>query len=144
VRTRRLGSVLLLVFALVLGACDDGPTDPQASVRGTYQLQDIDGAALPATLFETVDGELQITSGTMVLRSDNSYVETLELRAVYDDGTTETATNIENGTYSLAGGTVTFTVPASLTTEGYSYSGEVSGRTLSYDAGGAILTFRRQ
>ncbi|HEV2147322.1 MAG TPA: hypothetical protein VGR37_07950 [Longimicrobiaceae bacterium] len=142
-RTHRLGSVLLLVLALVAGACSDGPTDARARVAGTYELQDVNGSSLPATIAVAPEGRLEITSGTMVLRADESYTETVRLRIIFNDGQTETESFIENGTYSMTGGTITFTVPPSLGEEGFSYTGEVSGRTLTYTAQGLTATYRR-
>ncbi|HEX2190378.1 MAG TPA: hypothetical protein VHG51_15830 [Longimicrobiaceae bacterium] len=139
---------LLAVLALVVGlaSCSGGDlsTGPAAQVDGTYALRQFNGANVPATVFQNAEIRVEITSGALVLRQDRSYTETLQLRAFYTDGTTETDAAIENGTYAVSGSTVTFTVPPSTTEQGFSYSGQVEGRFLTYSGGDFSVRYERQ
>lgn len=139
--TRLLATLALVALASCSG---DGPTGTETRIDGTYTLRQANGAAVPTTVAQNEFGRLEITSGTMVLRQDRSYTETLQLRVVYTDGTSETDAAIENGSYEVAGSTVTFTVPSSVAQEGYSYNGQVDGKVLTYSGGGLSVRYERQ
>jgi hypothetical protein len=99
----------LVMAALVLGtgACDSA-TDPEDAIVGTYTLATVNGGSLPATVFQAPDYRLEIVSGTLIVRDNNTWTETATIRET--DGTTiTTETSTVNGTYTLNGSTATFT-----------------------------------
>jgi hypothetical protein len=134
---------ILLAFVLPLAACGDSTGPGEQRVDGTYTLAQVNGQAPPVTLFQSTDGRLEITGGSLVLRSDFSYQETIGLRAVPASGSPVTQDEIENGTYSVVGSSITFTVPASGGNPSFSYSGAISGNTITYTVEGFSLVYRK-
>lgn len=142
--TRRFTLLAVLLLAPFLPGCKgDSPTDPTPKAQGTYTLKTVNATALPAVIFQSADGRIEIISGTTVLRADNSYTETLQARVIYTSGGSETTPLVESGTYSVTGSTVTFTVPANAGEPSFSYTGAVSGRTLTYTYDGLSFTYER-
>ena len=125
--------LLLMVSAFLLVACGgDGPTSPSNNPVGSYSLSQVNGAALPQTYFQNSVGYVEVVSGTLVLRQDGSYTETRNNRAVYITGGTQSSSVVENGTYSITGTQVTFTIPASGGQSALSYTGAISGGAVTY------------
>ena len=131
---------LCLVLLLPLAACgDDGPTDPTQSAVGTYALVQVNGSPVPALLGQFPEGRLDVLSGTLTLRNDKSYTETVNIRVTPTTGVVQTVPITENGTFTVTGSTVQFN-----TSEGDTYSGTLSGNTLEYNVDGLTATFRKQ
>ena len=116
---RRLA--LALVAVVGLAACGGGgatapvaeppvvpvtpPTPPEV---GTYALQSMDGASVPAVYFLGADFRFDVTAGSVVLRADRTFRIALTIRFVGVEGTTETPDQeVETGTYDVSGSTVT-------------------------------------
>lgn len=117
-------NVLAALALIVAVGCGDSGTGPGVrSVVGTYALVAVDGDPLPQDLFGS-----QLMSGTLELRSNNSFTAT----TVYDDGT-----ETESGTYAHSGNSITLT-----TSEG-SVPATYDGTTIVVDATVVELTYRR-
>jgi hypothetical protein len=140
---RTLGFALLVIFT----ACGDssGPDarDPYADAAGTYVLTAANGV-LPYTYFQNSAGRVEIYSATLVLRSDRSYTETINARTVFTSGApSTTSSSIENGTYTVVGTQLTFTIPPSGGSAGFSYTGALSGRDLTYTYEGLAMRYTK-
>lgn len=142
---RSLRSLAVVLLSTLAVACSgDGPTgSAEARVSGTYNLSQINGQNLPATVFQSSAGRVEVTGGTMVLRDDRSYTETVQLRILPVNGTAQTDQAIENGTFTVVGTNITFNVPASGGDPAFSYSGAVSGGVLTYTSEGLSVTYRK-
>lgn len=125
--------ILAAVLVMLVAACrGDGPTAPANQPTGTYALVQVNGTSLPTTFFQNSAGRAEFVSGTLVLRTDGSYTETRNTRLVFTLGGTENSTLVENGTYSITGSQVTFTIPASESQSAVSYTGALSNGTVTY------------
>jgi hypothetical protein len=140
--------VFALALGLVVAACGgdaSGPNveDPYAAAAGTFTLTTANGQ-LPYVFFQNSAGRAEIYGGSMVLRQDRSYTETLNARAVFNTGAPPTnSNNVESGTYTIVGSQVTWTVPPSGADAGFSYTGALSGRTLTYTYDGIAYVFTK-
>lgn len=116
---RRIALTLVALLIVACGGGDGGtapvtekpvvptPPPPPAEV-GTYALQSMDGAAVPAVYFLGSDYRFDVTAGSVVLRADRTYRIVLTIRYVGVEGTSETPDQeIESGTYEVSGTTVT-------------------------------------
>jgi hypothetical protein len=129
----------LVMAALVIGtaACDSS-TDPEDAIVGTYTLASVNGGSLPATVFQAPGYRLEIVSGTLMVRDNNTWTETATIRET--DGTTiTTETSTVTGTYAINGSTATFT-----DSEGDSLTSTFSGGdtlTTTETSDGFTITF---
>lgn len=147
----RVYSVLLFAATLGVVACGGSSGDrsitgpsPSQSHIGTYSLTQVNGASLPVVFYSNASGNGTFISGSAVLRSDGSYQQTLTDSIAYSDGTSGgKQTSYENGTYSITGSQITFTIPADVNNAALSYSGAVDGTTISYTYSGTSLTFKK-
>jgi hypothetical protein len=116
---RRLA--LILIAAVGLAACGGESatapatrppevpvTPPPPPEVGTYALQSMDGAGIPAVYFLGGDFRFDVTAGSVVLKPDRTFRIALTIRFVGIDGTTETPDQeVETGTYEVSGSTIT-------------------------------------
>ena len=134
-----------LAALVLLASCGDGgtePVDPRIAAAGVYALTSVNGAPLPALYDQIPEARADFVGGTFTLRADGSYTESFTLRVTYTNGDpAEDVPFVENGTYTLAGSSATFTVPPSAGEEGYNYSGTVSDGVLTYSAGDFTLRY---
>lgn len=131
---------LLFVLILPLSACgDDAPTDPTQAAVGTYTLVQVNGSTLPALIGQFAEGRIDVLSGTLTLRNDKSFTETVNVRITPTTGVIQTFPSTENGTFTVTGTTVQFQ-----TSERGSYSGTLSGNTLTYNVEGISATYQKQ
>ena len=140
-------------LALVMAACGGdnafgpdgvGNGDPSASLAGTYTLTSVDGQ-LPYVFFQNSAGRTEFYGGTMVMRADRSYTETLNVRAVFSDGApSQTDNAVETGTFTVNGTQLTFAVPPIGQELGYSYNGTLNGRNFTYTYNGVVFAYTRQ
>lgn len=145
---RKLRRIPLLLMALVaspvlLGGCDS-PTDPQTRVAGTYTMTQVNGQAPPVTVLQVPEGRIEVTGGSMVLRADGSYTETVQVRVTPTGGSPQSDQQVENGTYAVTATSITFTVPPSAGQAAFSYSGTISGDIITYTEQGVSVTYRKQ
>ena len=131
---------LCLALLLPLAACgDDGPTDPTQSAVGTYTLVQVNGSPVPALLGQFEEGRIDVLSGTLTLRNDKSYTETVNVRFTPTTGVVQTIPVTENGTFTVTGSTVQFK-----TSDGETYSGTLSGKFLEYNVDGLTARYEKQ
>lgn len=114
-----------------------------AGAVGSYTLTEVNGAKPPSTIYLDSDYRAEIARGSLVLRADRSYTETL----VYVDtallsGDVRSTTGVVNGTFALAGSQITFIWPS----VNFSYTGAISNGVVAYtvDDHGTVYTLRYQ
>jgi hypothetical protein len=109
-RVRRLLGVAA-VAPLLLTSCDSNPFDPSDDASGTYQLSIFAGRSMPAE-FNCEPGEcdalpnggtIRVTSGTLVLYDDGTFVETNNWTETPTGGSPDNVTFTSAGTYTLNG-----------------------------------------
>lgn len=144
--SRRLLLALACCSAILLG-CGQATTeviDEGAALAGTYRLTAVNGGSLPALYLQSASGRVEFTAGTLTLRADSSFTESLTLRTTRTDGSpAESNTYIENGTFAIVGTQVYFSVPANGGQPGFSWDGSVSGDVVTYTVSGIGFRFRK-
>jgi uncharacterized lipoprotein YajG len=128
---------LLLAVVLPLAACE-GPADPTQNVVGTYTLVQLNGSPLPALTSQDAFGRVELVSGTLTLRSDRSFAETLHGRFTPTSGAIQTNTVNNSGTFTVTGSTVRLQ-----SSEGATYSGTLNGNILEYALQGFLLRYHK-
>ena len=137
---RKLLSILV-ALVLPLAACKDG-TGP-SGIDGTYTLVSINTQALPVTVFASNAGRIDVLDATLVLRSDLSYTETINYRVIPAAAEPFSDVAVENGSYTVAGNAVTFTLLTGNRNPSFSYTGTVEGNTLTYSFQGESYAYRK-
>src|SRR3954463_10335676 len=103
---RRAIGIVMLALAAACGS-DKITGAGTENITGSYALKTINGSALPTVVVQAPDDKLEVTTGTLDLHSDNSYLLTFELRET--QGTTVTTDAlIESGTFSRSSNAVSF------------------------------------
>lgn len=135
---RRFPKAWIAIAILVAaGACgSDDSTSPIVGASGTWNLQSINGSALPVTIGSGTQ-TVTVIASTLTISSNGNYNEVVTLRPV---GTTTNTTFTEIGTWSATNGLVTFNDQ----TDGVTYTGTVSGNTLTENAAGFTSVYTRQ
>ena len=138
--------IAVVAAALLVVGCGGGDStgpDPFNGSLGNYQLTQVNGSTVPMTYYQGTDGTITILNGSMALRSDHSYTQTLNLRADYSDGSSENVPVIENGSFNVTGSQITFTIPASGSDPAFSYTGAVDNGVVSYTYDGDSFRFEK-
>lgn len=141
--------LLLALSSLAFAACGGGdstaPQNPNAAAVGNYTLTQVNSAPLPFTYVQNSTGRAEVTSGTMALRSDLSFTETLNRRVIYTNGTVEPINaEVTNGTFAIVGSQVTFTIPANGTDAALSFTGAYSNGVATYTWSGVSYRYQKQ
>jgi len=131
---RFIGSALLALLV----ACGGDSTGP--SVAGNYTLRTVNGANVPAVVFQDAQEKDELTSGNINLSSSNSWTGLLTVRVTdVPSGQTLNFSAPANGTFTTSGNSITLTDAA----DGSQLTGTVGGGTLSIsgDIGlGTVIT----
>ena len=122
---RRAFTVLVAMAAI---ACGDDSTSPRTlPFEGTYKLTHVNGSALPYTT--TIEGvSVTVTSGTLELSADSTYVMMASARAMLLGQVTDLPV-YDEGTYVRSGNDVSF--PFMLNDTEYAVTGTVSGGVMT-------------
>jgi hypothetical protein len=127
--------------AIVSLACGSDSVTAAPSVNGTYSLKTVNGAALPVTFKDSLDGvPVQFTfmaPTSFTLGSDHTVRIITTVRFVFgaiDEVQTDTAT----GTYALNGRQLTFSQPGST-----SFTGEWNGSDMLTIVDNGVFVFRK-
>lgn len=134
---RRLIALALLLFApIVVEGCGSDSTAPAPSLEGAFALASVDGAALPFTL---VDGDPKLELlGDDLLLSSGGFTQHTIFRYT-EGGVPSTDDNVEVGTYTYSGSTVTFHFNSDNSTA----SATVSGSTITVRVDGHAFVYTR-
>lgn len=124
---RNIKRLISLAAVTLFMACSDS-SGPNNNVTGSYALITINGAGLPVVIFFDQFSTFQITSGTVTLNSNNTFVTTATYRETLTGGQSTTITENCNGTYTMNGNSITFTEPTVVNTNcGGVYNGTWDG-----------------
>jgi hypothetical protein len=107
---RRLAALctFALMGALTLACGSESATAPVVtSVAGTWRLTSVDGKGLP-WVYSASDPKLELVTKQYVITSAGTFTTTYTLRGTELDGTVNTTTTNDAGTYTLANNAVTF------------------------------------
>lgn len=132
--------VRVLVFSLLatLAACgaadSTGPSGPD--VTGVWNMRTVNGIALPAAMNPN-GTPIIVSNDVLTVDSDGTYADNTVYQS-YSGGIYRGATQLETGRWSLSKGTMTFTA-----SDGTTYTGAVSGATLTEFAGGYTQVYTR-
>jgi hypothetical protein len=133
--------LLLACATLALLGCGGDSTGPNASAVGTWNLQTINGSALPYTAIFVAGPpvyKLEILSDTFVAAANGTYTEALTSRET--DGTqVTTTTDNDNGTWVQNNAALTIT-----SSDGTVSSAAISGNTITANQQGLVLVYKRQ
>jgi hypothetical protein len=139
-----LRSMLVLALALHLPSCgDDALTDLTETLPGSYSLQTVNGEELPRTISGGSEGELTVLGGTLEVRHDGSFVETLDVEVAAQGGSAATGSWRKEGSWSIVGSAVQFDVDAEEDRPAFSFQGFVAGGALTYTASGVTAVYTR-
>jgi hypothetical protein len=132
---RRLSILLLAVAALACGGGDTAPPETiltlpatDANVVGNFHLVTANGSILPIVAVVTATQQASLTSDTLSLATDNTWIETsiFQLTSLID-GTISAAQSVSSGTYLIANNQINFTTTVGGTN---TFAGSVNGSTL--------------
>lgn len=135
---RRFPRTWIAIAVLVAaGACgSNDSTSPTLNASGTWSLQSINGTVLPVTI-GSGNQTVSVISSTLTISSNGNYNEVVTLRPL---GATSNTTFTEIGTWSFTNGVVTFNDQ----TDGITYTGSLSGNTLTENTSGFVSVYARQ
>jgi len=128
---------LVTIGAFVAACGGDGINDPGNSVAGTYALKTVNGAALPAVIFETGGYKVEVVAANYVLAEAGTFSTSATFRET-ETGVVTQSTETTTGTYSVNGATITFT-----DSDGEVFPAVLSGNDLKFSQDGLTAVFTR-
>lgn len=128
----------LALLALTLACSGDSTGPTEASVAGTWNLQSVNGTALPFVIAQTGTNKTEITADVLTVTSSGSFTEITTVRTTLN-GTATTQTVPDAGSYVLNGNNVTFQFQS----DGSVGSGTISGNTLTVSQAGLSLIYKK-
>jgi hypothetical protein len=139
----RIRSFAMLLGTLGLVACND--TDPAfapSAFSGPYVLQSINDVAIPAVVIDSANPALRLDalSGTITIKADNTFTDVTTLRQTLA-GVVSTRTVNCGGTYTAVGNVFQFVESGPPPGCGFTFTGVVSGATLTASVLGVPATF---
>jgi len=105
---RRVLGALLLCLAVACSSSDS--TSPgNGALSGNYTLRTANGVAVPGVASQDATGIYEVLHGRIVLRSDLTFVDSLNARFTPTGGSAQTGTDVREGVYEQNGDNVTLT-----------------------------------
>jgi hypothetical protein len=130
----------LLVLPLMLGCGTTDSTAPNnGAIAGTWDLRSVNGTNLPYVVPTSSTTSNAITTSVLTLSNDGTYNEVTTIEQ-HDGNTSSTTSVTELGTWSAVNGFVTFDDQ----TDGLSYTGSISGNTLTETYGSYTSVYSRR
>lgn len=132
---------LLACSALVLLGCGGGDsTGPDVNVVGTWDLQTVNGSALPFTLqFDpNTNTRFELVSDQYVVHAGGSYDEAFTTRQTVGTQVTDDP-QTDAGTWVVSGNKVTLTA-----SDGSPLTGTASGNHITASVGGFTLVYVKE
>jgi hypothetical protein len=131
---------LFLALVALTVACGDSTTEPtMSSIAGTWELQTVNGAALPYVIFQQGTEKVELTADVFAVTSAGTFTQLSTVRTT-SNGQTETETIPDAGTYTLVGTALTFKFNSDQSTG----TGSVSGNTLTVTDAGFALVYKKK
>jgi hypothetical protein len=132
---------LFLALVALTVACGDSTTEPtMSSIAGTWELQTVNGAALPYVIFQQGTEKVELTADVFTVTSTGTFTELSTIRTT-SSGQTQTETETDAGTYTLNGTAVTFKFDSDPSSPG---TGSISGNTLTVADAGFALVYKKK
>jgi hypothetical protein len=120
-----------LLLALAIAACNGDSTSPTGTLSGNYLLRTANGTSVPGTASEDATGVYEVLHGRIVLRSDFSFVDSLQDRFTPTGGTAQSRVDVRIGTYVQTGNNITLSFQNAAGLQTYSLTW-IDPRTLAY------------
>lgn len=139
-RIRRLACAAAAL--VTLAACKGDSLTAPLSVFGTFNLQSVNGKALPYVVVDSIPGQpafrIEVMSpSSLTINADKTFRFVLTLKSAAG-GSSSVNTETATGMYTLSGNTV------SLTANGETLTGDWDGNnTLTLRGDGDLLVFKR-
>lgn len=127
---------LACLLVAAIAACSDTAAPP--TVFGTYHLETVDENPLPALLLQQGDYAFRATDGSYVLRENGTFSSSQTWHEEYQ-GWTHLSTHTFEGTFSIAGDSVTFVWPS----DGSTWTGMLRNNELSVRHDDQAWLFRK-
>jgi hypothetical protein len=125
---KSLGALLL---ALAIGACSDSTSPPSGPLNGNYLLRTANGSSVPGIASQDASGVYEVLHGRIVLRSDFSFVDSLQDRFTPTGGAAQPRIDVRVGTYVQTGDNVTLSFTSGAGLQTYSLTW-IDANTLAY------------
>ena len=132
--------VLIVAIGALLFGCSTGPTQDPAV--GLYVLQTVNGSGLPGNLGTRGGVTVEITYEQFAILPDGTYSRRGNLR-FSQPGSITTLDAVETGDWRRNGTALTLTVTTSNQGTSGSYSGTISGSTLTITQTGLVSVYQR-
>jgi hypothetical protein len=130
--------IFFALLALTLACSNDSTAPTPASVAGSWNLQSVNGTALPFVVTQTGTNKVEITADVLTATSSGSFTEITTLRTTQNSVAT-IQTGSDAGSYVLNGNNVTFQFQS----DGSVGSGTISGSTLTVSEAGLSLIYKK-
>lgn len=135
--------MIALAATALLGCSGDKTTGPaQDPAVGVYVLQTVNGSGLPYNAGTSGGVTVEILNDQYSINADGTYSEQGAFR-LSQSGTTVTQQFVETGVWSRNGTALTLTITASSIGDAGSYSGALSGSTLTITQTGFVGVYRK-
>ena len=133
--------LLLACASVALLGCGGDSTGPAASFEGTWNLQTINGSALPYTAVFVASPlyKLEILSDQVIANADGTFTESAQVRET-NGSTVTTSTEGDNGTWVQHGSQIDLTSAS----DGTVTTATISGSKLAVNAQGVLGVYTRQ
>ena len=137
---RRIKSAAVaLVSVLVLASCSSLDSITGAGyARGTFELSTVNGAQVPAVVYQEPGYRMDVLSAAFTLEDDGTYSEAGIVRETIN-GQTVTRSSESYGYYDYYNGEITFDE----STTGRRYYGSLNANTLIIEDQGVRMVYRR-
>jgi len=142
-RHRRLAVTLFAAAPLLLAGCSDSIGNG-SGVVGTYNLTVFAGENIPANFFIDNFTNVDVFSGSLVLREDRSFTESTSVRFNEAGQPSITDLLVTIGTYSTDGSNIILNVPAQSGFPATSLQGTIRRGVITYIQGFDTYEYRRQ
>lgn len=123
---------------ILLVACADG-TAPEADFTGAYDLQTVNGHALPVVVAQSGPNTVSVISDHLVVADGGSWSEVAVYRLV-ENGASHDETQNDGGTWVRAGSQLSLYSAGSSAT---SYVGAITRNTLTFNDGTFVQVFTK-
>jgi hypothetical protein len=132
----------LLFGAVVLAACESDPTIPPSTLNVPFVLQTVNGALLPAAVFDsaTPSVRLDALSGAITIRGNNTFTDVTTFRQI-SGGIVSTKTATCTGTFASVGNVFQFMEAGPADGCGHTFTGVVSGVSMTASVLGVPAVF---
>jgi len=136
-------SIGVFLLALAIGACNnDSTSPPTGTLSGNYLLRTANGVSVPGIASQDATGLYEVLHGRIVLRSDFSFVDTLQDRFTPTGGVVRPGIDVRVGTYVQTGNNIALTFQSGGGVAYYSLTW-IDPNTLAYSETGLSLIYSK-